>query len=164
MTFESDSIVMELRDELSVPYQLPITSYQLPSYPLAKSLFSKQLVGKMNFRNRSEKTRVAANGCFLEPQSISQARTGLGVRSRPCTPFLKSTDNRQKRVDIGRYCGYIYNMKDRPREKDRMIHVRFTEEERRRLKAHCALSGISMQEYIRTVVLKTLCSKKGAPK
>ena len=52
-------------------------------------------------------------------------------------------------------------MKDRPREKDRMIHVRFTEEERRRLKAHCALSGISMQEYIRLAVLKNLGKKRG---
>lgn len=64
-------------------------------------------------------------------------------------------------MGIGMICGYIYNMKDRPREKDRMIHVRFAEEERRRLKAHCALNGVSMQEYIREIVLKKLSRAKG---
>ena len=47
-------------------------------------------------------------------------------------------------------------MKDRNREKNSMIHVRFTEDERRKLKAICALKGISMQEYIRGLVHKAL--------
>jgi hypothetical protein len=53
-------------------------------------------------------------------------------------------------------CGYVYNMQDRKRQKNSMVHVRFTEKERRILKAHCALEGITMQEYIRAVVLKKL--------
>ncbi len=51
---------------------------------------------------------------------------------------------------------YIYIMKDRNKDKDRMVHIRFTEEERRKLKANCALKGISMQEYIRELVQKAL--------
>ena len=47
-------------------------------------------------------------------------------------------------------------MKDRNKDKDRMVHIRFTEEERRKLKANCALKGISMQEYIRELVQKAL--------
>ena len=47
-------------------------------------------------------------------------------------------------------------MKDRNREKNSMIHVRFTEDERRKLKAICALKGVSMQEYVRELVQKAL--------
>ena len=34
-----------------------------------------------------------------------------------------------------------------------MVHIRFTEAERRKLKALCALKGLSMQEYIRDIIL-----------
>ncbi len=37
-----------------------------------------------------------------------------------------------------------------------MLHIRFTESERRRIKAHCALQGVSMQEYVRALVLGRL--------
>jgi predicted DNA binding CopG/RHH family protein len=53
------------------------------------------------------------------------------------------------------------NMKDRAREKNSMIHVRFTEPERRKIKAICALEGFQMQEYIRVLVLKDLKRRKG---
>jgi predicted DNA binding CopG/RHH family protein len=67
---------------------------------------------------------------------------------------------KQWRLDSVVDCGYIPNMEDRRRSKDSMVHVRFTEEERRQLKAHCALQGMSMQEYIRAVVLKKLVRQK----
>ena len=51
-------------------------------------------------------------------------------------------------------------MQDRHREKDSMIHVRFTEAEQRRIKAACALKGISMQEYIRGLVVADLAKRK----
>lgn len=54
----------------------------------------------------------------------------------------------------------MYNMKDRDRKKDSMVHVRFTEPERRKMKAICALQGITMQEYIRALVLADLEMKK----
>ncbi len=41
-----------------------------------------------------------------------------------------------------------------------MVHVRFTEPERRKMKAICALQGITMQEYIRALVLTDLEVKK----
>jgi len=41
-----------------------------------------------------------------------------------------------------------------------MVHVRFTEPERRKMKAICALQGITMQEYIRALVLADLEMKK----
>jgi len=44
-------------------------------------------------------------------------------------------------------------MKDRKRVKGSMVHIRFTEAERRKLKALCALKGLSMQEYIRDIIL-----------
>lgn len=40
--------------------------------------------------------------------------------------------------------------------KNSMVHIRFTEAERRKLKAISALEGVSMQEYIRQHVLKRL--------
>jgi len=52
-------------------------------------------------------------------------------------------------------------MPDRWRKTDRMLLIRFTEEERREIKAHCALQGLSMQEYIRALVMKDLAKKKG---
>ena len=58
-------------------------------------------------------------------------------------------------------CGYIYVMKDRERVKDHMLHIRFTDIEQRQIKAHCALKGKSMQEYIRGLVLKDIVKKKG---
>lgn len=61
-----------------------------------------------------------------------------------------------KSLDTQHHCGYIHNMKDRNREKNSMVHVRFTENERRKLKAICALKGVSMQEYIRELVQKAL--------
>ena len=42
-----------------------------------------------------------------------------------------------------------------------MVHIRFTEPERRKMKAVCALEGISMQEYIRALVLQDLKRRKG---
>jgi len=45
-----------------------------------------------------------------------------------------------------------------------MVHVRFTETERRKMKAICALRGTSMQEYIRALVLKGLEKQKGKTK
>ena len=51
-------------------------------------------------------------------------------------------------------------MKDRDREKDSMVHVRFTEGERRQIKAMCALQGVSMQEYIRALILKDIKRKE----
>ena len=62
----------------------------------------------------------------------------------------------EKSLDTQHQCGYIHNMKDRNREKNSMVHVRFTENERRELKAICALKGVSMQEYIRELVQKAL--------
>ncbi len=50
------------------------------------------------------------------------------------------------------------------KEMDSMVHVRFTEPERRKMKAICALDGISMQEYIRALILKDLQKKKGRDK
>jgi len=47
-------------------------------------------------------------------------------------------------------------MKDRKREKGSMVHIRFTEAERRKLKAICALKGFSMQEYIRDIILNEM--------
>ena len=51
-------------------------------------------------------------------------------------------------------------MKDGNRNKDSMVHVRFTEDERRKLKAHCALEGITMQEFIRAASLEILAKTK----
>ena len=47
-------------------------------------------------------------------------------------------------------------MRDRNRLKNSMVHIRFTDAERRRLKAVSALEGASMQEYIRQLVIKRL--------
>lgn len=55
MTAENGGIAMVLGGKLSVPYQLPITSYQLPSYPLANSLFSKQLDEVIRSRVRGDR-------------------------------------------------------------------------------------------------------------
>lgn len=44
---------------------------------------------------------------------------------------------------------------------DSMVHVRFTEAERRKIKAICALEGFQMQEYIRALVLQDLKRRKG---
>ena len=55
-------------------------------------------------------------------------------------------------------------MEDRHREKNSMVHVRLTEVERRRMKALCALEGMSMQEYIRTLVLEDLKRKRKKPR
>lgn len=41
-----------------------------------------------------------------------------------------------------------------------MVHIRFTEPERRKMKAICALQGLNMQEYIRALVLADLATKK----
>jgi len=45
-----------------------------------------------------------------------------------------------------------------------MVHIRFTETERREMKSICALEGKSMQEYVRELVLKDLAKKKGGSK
>jgi predicted DNA binding CopG/RHH family protein len=55
-------------------------------------------------------------------------------------------------------------MRNGRNEKESMIHVRFTEDERRKLKAKCALLGITMQEYIRDVVLRCMASEAGKVK
>ena len=47
-------------------------------------------------------------------------------------------------------------MKDRNEDKDRMVHIRLTEVERRRLKSICAIKGVSMQEHIHELILKSL--------
>ena len=46
----------------------------------------------------------------------------------------------EKRVEKRTVCGYIPNVKDRAREKNSMVHVRFPEPERRKMKAICALA------------------------
>ena len=89
--------------------------------------------------------------------------TNRGVASNSSAPRNPLKENQSispicqdKPVDLELDSGYIYNMADRNREKDSMIHVRFTEEERRKLKAICAMKGISMQEYLRELVLNAL--------
>jgi hypothetical protein len=56
---------------------------------------------------------------------------------------------------------YIHNMVHKRQELNSMVHVRFTEPERRLMKAICALDGIQMQEYIRALVLQDLKRRKG---
>ena len=89
--------------------------------------------------------------------------TNVGVESSSPAPPNPSKNKhsinsvcQDKSLDTRHHCGYIYNMKDRNREKNSMIHVRFTEDERRKLKAICALKGVSMQEYVRELVQKAL--------
>ncbi|MFH1372506.1 MAG: hypothetical protein ABII79_01745 [bacterium] len=47
-------------------------------------------------------------------------------------------------------------MRNKKGDIDHGLLVRFTEDERRKLKAHCALQGVSMQEYVRMLVLQDL--------
>jgi hypothetical protein len=146
----------------SVSYQLPITSYQLPSSPIATKLSRKQLAEETELEYGGEKSTGGGIQPFLVESVYFSNKSRVGrALSVLHPPYLKAAKYHNKLLGLGLICGYIYNMKDRPREKDRMIHVRFTEEERRRLKAHCAKRGISMQEYIRLAVLKGLQRKKG---
>ena len=55
-------------------------------------------------------------------------------------------------------------MADKEQVMDSMVHVRFTEAERRKIKAICALEGFQMQEYIRALVLQDLKRRKGKVK
>lgn len=147
---------------LSALYQLPITSYHLPSSPTGMELSCRELVEKTRSETGGEKSKGDGVQPFLiESVYFSNKIRAGGSLSALHPPNLIIAKYRKKQLDYSLVCGYIYNMKDRPREKDRMIHVRFTEEERRRLKAYCALCGVSMQEYIRLTVLKNLRKKRG---
>jgi len=51
-------------------------------------------------------------------------------------------------------------MKDRKRNLNKMVHIRFTDDERKQLKAISALKGKSIQEYVHTLVIKDIEKKR----
>jgi len=51
-------------------------------------------------------------------------------------------------------------MKDRKRNLTKMVHIRFTDDERKQLKAISALDGKSIQEYVRDLVIKDIDKKR----
>lgn len=55
-------------------------------------------------------------------------------------------------------------MKDKRRIANKMVHVRFTDLERRKLKAFCAIQGMSMQELIRKIVSEHIAKKRKSAK
>lgn len=145
-------------------YLLPNTSYQLPSSPVGIPLLTKDLrdivLSKEDSIESGNDGRVMPS---LDLFYLTLNQVGDGAL-KPCPlfpcfvfqPKLSSKINLDKPL----FCGYIYNMTDRTRETNSMVHVRFTEPERRKMKAICALEGISMQEYIRQIVIEDI-KKKG---
>jgi len=139
-------------------YQLPNTIYQLPTYPIYNPLLFKKLDYN---RNQNIIAIFGVNKSYsavywLFQSNISQLR-GL-LKLSPATP--KKIIVIKIRLDKQNPCGYIYNMKDRNRELNKMVHIRFTDDERKQLKAISALDGKSIQEYVRALVLKNIDKKR----
>jgi len=106
--------------------------------------------------------KINAAGWLFQSNIQPTAGPGLRVWSRsnpPKAPLLARYLT--KKLDIDSDGGYINNMKDKARQKNSMVHTRFTEPERRKIKAICALEGVQMQEYIRALVLQDLKRRKG---
>ena len=157
--------IVALRSVGRTSYQLPVTFYQLPSDPIGIELAEKDL---FDF-SRTKTGGLKSVGDGMQPSLIDSIcypiKDGIGApASIPYPPNLLARQISEKRLDSPLGSGYICIMRDRNREKDSMVHVRFTEDERRQLKAHCALLGMSMQEYIRAATLKGLARKKGGRK
>ena len=148
--------VSQLRGPELTLYQLPITFYQLPSFPISFLLSGKELLAFREVEVGVVKSRGSGDLPFLIDSVYLQSRSGPERMFGPAPPNSRAPRESQKRLDTPVGCGYICDMTDRSREKDSMVHVRFTEEERRELKAKCAIRGLSMQEYIRELVLKGL--------
>ena len=142
-------------------HQLPNTIYQLPTSPHNYCLLYNELGGESRTKSRADKwldggVDFAASWLF---QSNIQPTAGPDHLARPRSNPKKVwplTRYLIKRLENEVVCGYTSIMPDRWRKTDRMLLVRFTEAERRRLKANTALEGLSMQQYIRALVLKDL--------
>lgn len=137
-------------------YQLPNTNYQLPTFPICIPLPGNEL------NDFSEKKKFRISGLMNRfyrfvgslQSNNSQHRGVLIVRPDPHFYSLL--------YYLTQYyiCGYICTMKDRKRELTKMVHIRFTEDERKQLKAISALEGKSIQEYVRALVIKDIDKKR----